>query len=281
MPISGYTGLYVDIFCPGSRYLPSGMSITGRRTLSLWWLPYSIWAGLVFLLVLVLGAMGYLFLSLLSPAKGRERRLLYINQIIAVIWAGLCGMRLRLEKHPEIDSRQSYVFTPNHSSTLDVMIGSFAFRYGMRFLVKEELRRVPLLGFMFSRIGIFVQRDRAESRRQTRETLRRWAAQGVSFCLFPEGTRNRSDEPLGRFYDGAFDAAVSAQIPIAPMVFLGVRSLMPMGSRLLRPGTMTAVYLKPISTFGLTLDDVPRLREEVFDAMYRVIVERDPAFRQA
>lgn len=239
---------------------------------------YSLWAYSVFFAVLVLGAAGYALVSLFTSRKGRERRLLYVNNGVAIVWGALCGVRFSMEQQTALDPNGVYLFTPNHGSTLDMLIGSFAFRHGMRFLVKKELKSIPLLGFMFSRIAVFVDRSNPESRKSSREAIKMLAGQGVSFCVFPEGTRNRGMEPLGRFYDGAFDAALSAGIPVVPLVFIGTRTLMPMGSNMLRPGRMKAIYLAPIPTSELTAQDLPALRDRVYRAMHNAIIAFDPEF---
>ncbi len=238
--------------------------------------PYSCWVYTIFFVLAGLGALGYALLALLSPQAGRERRLLYINNGIAVIWAALCGMRLKMERPASLDPKGVYVFTPNHSSTLDMLIGSYAFRHGMRFLVKEELKSFPILGFMFSQIGVFVRREDPASRKASRETLRDWARKGISFCVFPEGTRNKNPEPLGPFRDGAFDAAISAGIPIAPIIFLGTRKLMPLDSWLVKPGTLESIYLDPVPTQGMSMEDLPALKEKVYLLMRRAMLEREP-----
>ncbi len=239
---------------------------------------YSVWAYSVFFAVLMAGAAGYGLIAFFTSKKGRERRLLRVNNSIALLWGLLCGVRFSMERPPDLDPKGVYVFTPNHSSTLDMLIGSYAFRHGMRFLVKKELQKMPFLGFMFSRIGIFVDRGNPESRKASREVLRAWAQRGVSFCVFPEGTRNRTAEPLGQFYDGAFDAAISAGIPVAPIVFLGTRELMPMHGWMLRPGRLKAIYLQPVSTKGLGPESVGELRDRVYRMMHNAIILAEPGF---
>jgi 1-acyl-sn-glycerol-3-phosphate acyltransferase len=239
---------------------------------------YSLWAYLVFFALLPPAALAYAVLAVLGPDRGREKRMLRVNRVVAWLWGACCGIRFEMEKHPALSNEGVYVFTPNHSSTLDMLTGSFALRHGMRFLVKKELRRIPFLGFMFGLMGIFVERSDPQSRKKSRETLRSWAARGVSFCVFPEGTRNRSTHPLGRFYDGAFDAAISAGIPVAPVVFIGGRRLMPMNSRLIRPGRLRAIFLEPVSTAGLGLDAIQALREQVYRRMHNALVRFDPDF---
>lgn len=239
---------------------------------------YSIWAYLIFFFVLFIGFWGYLLVAILVRHKV-ERRLLRINNFIAWLWAMLTGMRYELELHPEVQDDRAYIFTPNHTSSLDMMIASYALRYGMRFLAKEELRRVPLMGFMFGRISVFVNRGSKDSRQAALQAMKPILHQGMSLCIFPEGTRNRTSEPLSGFHDGAFRLAIATDVPIVPLVLLGARDLLPMDSWLMRPGKMRAVYLAPVSSSGMTEEDLPALRDKVFRLMYNKVVEEEPGFQ--
>lgn len=86
----------------------------------------------------------------------------------------------------------------------------------------------------------------------------------ISVVLFPEGTRNRTEAPLLDFKDGAFRLAIDAQLPVAVLTILNSGDFAPANKFMqLRPGTLKASWSKPIETKGMTLDDVPRLKEEV------------------
>jgi 1-acyl-sn-glycerol-3-phosphate acyltransferase len=140
-------------------------------------------------------------------------------------------------------------------------------------LVKTELRRVPLLGFMFGRMGVFVDRKDPESRMAARIRLRALAREGISLCVFPEGTRNTSGEPLGRFYDGAFATAIDAGIPVLPLVLYGGPALMPNGQYWMRPGRLWARFLPPEPTAGLGPEDVEALKARVRQRMLAAVLE--------
>jgi 1-acyl-sn-glycerol-3-phosphate acyltransferase len=244
------------------------------RTSPSWWqVPYSLWAYAWFLgMVLPLGALGYALLSL-SPARGRERRMLAVNNVLAGAWGLLCGIRYRVVDGDLQHRTRAFILVPTHTGTLDMMIASWAIRRGLRFLAKAELRRVPLLGFMFSRIAVFVRRDDADSRASARSALARLAERGVSLCIFPEGTRNRSAEPLGPFFDGAFATAIRSGLPLLPLVLYGGPRLMPPGQPWLRPGTLTARFLAPEPVEGLTEADTAALRDRVRARMLRAVLE--------
>lgn len=238
-----------------------------------WWqYPYTVWAMACFLLlVLPLGSLGYAFLSL-SPARGRERRMFYANNALAALWGILCGVRYRVLNGHFQHTVDAFVLTPTHTATPDMLVVSHALRRGTRFLVKRELRRVPLLGFMFARMGVFVDRKDAASRKQARASMRALAREGVSVCIFPEGTRNTSGAPLGPFYDGAFATAIDARIPILPLVLYGGPEMMPNGQWWMRPGTLTARFLAPEPTEGLRPEDVEGLKQRVRQRMLAAVL---------
>jgi len=95
--------------------------------------------------------------------------------------------------------------------------------------------------------------------------MRKSLDEGISVFLCPEGTRNKHEEPpLLDFRDGAFRLAVATQTPIAALTVLNTgRKLSPLRPIALAPGTLHAVWSEPIETKGMTLDDVPALKEKV------------------
>jgi 1-acyl-sn-glycerol-3-phosphate acyltransferase len=80
--------------------------------------------------------------------------------------------------------------------------------------------------------------------------------------IMPEGTRSSSSE-LQPFHDGAFRLAVETGCPILPIAVAGTRAAIAKGSWVFGRATAVARVLPPVETTGLTLKDVPDLRERV------------------
>jgi 1-acyl-sn-glycerol-3-phosphate acyltransferase len=80
--------------------------------------------------------------------------------------------------------------------------------------------------------------------------------------IMPEGTRSAGGELL-RFHDGAFRLAIETGAPILPIALAGTRQAISKGSWLVNRARAVAKVLPPVETAGLTLDDVPVLREKV------------------
>ena len=76
--------------------------------------------------------------------------------------------------------------------------------------------------------------------------------EGVSLAIAPEGTRSLTPR-LGRFKKGAFHIAMQAGVPIVPIVFLNVLDALPKDALVVRPSTVEAVVLPPVSTSKWTV----------------------------
>jgi 1-acyl-sn-glycerol-3-phosphate acyltransferase len=150
-----------------------------------------------------------------------------------------------------------YVVVANHESTADPFLLSFL-PWDMRWIAKEELFKLPLVGWMMKFGGDIPLRrgDRASVERMMAEA-RRALDGGISIMMFPEGTRSATGE-LGAFKDGAFQLAVDAGVPVLPLAVAGTRACRPKGSLWFGHARAIVEVLEPIDSKG---HDVASLRE--------------------
>ena len=160
------------------------------------------------------------------------------------------------------DPRRPYVAVANHESFADIFLLSHL-PWEMKWLSKEAIFKIPFMGWMMRMAGdIAVRRGDAGSRIQALEQCRDRLRKGVSVMIMPEGTRS-ADGALQPFRDGAFRLAVETGCPILPIAVAGTRNAIPKGSWVMNRARAVAKVLPPVETAGLTLDDVPALREKV------------------
>jgi 1-acyl-sn-glycerol-3-phosphate acyltransferase len=162
------------------------------------------------------------------------------------------------------DPRRPYVAVANHESFADIFLLSHL-PWEMKWLSKQEIFRIPVMGWMMRMAGdIAVRRGVRGSRRQAIDDIHDRLEKKVSVIVLPEGTRS-PDGRLLPFQNGAFRVAVERQLPVLPIAVAGTRRAMAKHSFQFRRARAVARVLEPVETTGLTMNDVPALREMIRD----------------
>jgi len=160
------------------------------------------------------------------------------------------------------------IVVANHQSYLDGIILTAVLPPQYTFLIKREMVRVPIAGFVLERLGSeFVDRANANQRHRSARRLLEAARNGHALAVFPEGTFDAA-HGLKAFHRGAFRAARGAGLPIVPVVIRGARQKLPAEVWLPRPGPLSVEFSAPIAQSQV--EDVDAL----VDATRAAILER-------
>jgi 1-acyl-sn-glycerol-3-phosphate acyltransferase len=164
-----------------------------------------------------------------------------------------------LERIPE----GPVVYASNHSSMFDIWALAATLPGSTRFVSKEEITRIPLLGGAMRAAG-HIGIDRAVKKRafEAYDKVGRIIRSGISAIVFPEGTRSRTGELLP-FKNAPFGLAIAAQVPLVPVYVHNTFQILPKGGFRLRPRPIRILVGEPIATTGMTAADRERLRERV------------------
>lgn len=187
------------------------------------------------------------------------------------VFSILTFIRYDISGRENIESGQSYIYTSNHTSFLDLPGLRIAIPTQFRPLAKKELLKIPVFGLIARVTTVVVDRTSNESRKKSIAKLREHIRDGLSLLIFAEGTQNRTDQPLQPFYDGAFRLAIETQTPIMPVVVLNAGKLMPPSSINLRPGRIKVVFGEPISVSENV--NIKVLKESTFEIMLKMLEE--------
>ena len=161
------------------------------------------------------------------------------------------------------DPRRPYVVVANHESFVDIPLISHL-PWEMKWLSKVELMRVPVMGWNMRLAGdVPVERGTRKSAiLAMRACAERLQQRRVSVMIFPEGTRSTTAEMLP-FKDGAFRLAIETGCPILPLAVSGAREALQKGSWRTGRSVAEVRVLDPVDVTGLTVADVPALRDRV------------------
>ena len=204
-------------------------------------------------------------------------------RMAAWLWApgllGGAGARLKVEGAEGVDWSRPVMLVANHASMIDICAMFRAVPVPLRFLLKKEMTRVPLVGRYARSTGmLFV--DRADRRAGIRmiHDATAMLREGRTLCIFPEGTRSR-DGRVAEFKGGAFQAAVAAGVPVVPVAIHGAGAVLPVaGLFRVRPGRIVVRFGAPIATAG---SDRNTLAEAAHREVLRMLEEIDAAAPQA
>ena len=232
-----------------------------------WWLyqPYKwlIVGPALVVSTLVLGGLAVALSRVLTPRR--------VGALCGVPWARinawLTPMAVEVVGRSHLDRGRSYVVVSNHQSLYDILLVYGWLGLDFRWVMKQELRKIPGLGASCERMGhIFVDRSSRLAAARTLDAARARVAEGASVLFFPEGTRS-VDGRLGEFKRGAFRMALDLGLPILPMTIIGTREILAPASRDLRPGRARLVIHPPIETAGWPPERLPALIERTRDAI--------------
>jgi 1-acyl-sn-glycerol-3-phosphate acyltransferase len=237
---------------------------------------WGIWGIIVFFACLVISFISY---GIIFTLTNKEKAPFIAHRLISRPWSKviffLYGIRLIVKNKDVLDINQTYVFIGNHRSQLDIPSYAIATNHTIRFLAKVELTKIPLLGFIIRRLYITVDRKDKVARARSMDNMMKSIKDGISVFICPEGTRNKTSDPLLPFHDGAFRLAIQAQVPLGILVLKNTDKLLsPVQPIELSPGKIYADWLQPIPTKGLTQDDLPALREKVIMLMTEELLRK-------
>ena len=168
----------------------------------------------------------------LTPGLRRRRR---VARRAARLFFWSIGTPIRLEG-PSLSGREPCVVVANHASYLDGIILTAALPASFTYVIKHEMARFPIAGFVLDRLGsAFVNREDLLDRKRIARRLVELARKGDALAFFPEGTFD-AEPGLKPFQLGAFSAAAHAKLPIVPLVIYGSRYKLPAGAGFPAPG---------------------------------------------
>lgn len=193
------------------------------------------------------------------------------------------GIRWELRRGEILREDRGAVVVSNHQSMFDIL-GLFNIWGVLKFcapVARKEVFYVWPFG-LAAWLGGIVFIDRLNGKtanRQLAETSDLIKKKKIKLWIFPEGTRNKKPETLLPFKRGAFRLAISCQAPIIPVVFSPYYFLNS-EKKIFGQGKIVITALDPISTEGLTENDIDSLMERTRDMMakqYELLKQEVPS----
>ena len=200
-----------------------------------------------------------LFLIIGIPVLGIEwligkisKKTMDYSSLRIVQWAfkviiRLAGIELTVIGEENVPD-EPVLFIGNHRSYFDIILG-YSIMPGLTgYISKDDLEKVPLLNIWMRRLYcLFLNRTDMKQGLKTILKAIEYIKQGVSICIFPEGTRNRGEEgSLLEFKEGSFKIAEKTGCPVIPMAISHTADVILNHMPKVTPCHVTIEYGEPI-----------------------------------
>ena len=208
-------------------------------------------------------------IALCLPYKKRFPILNLYNKAMMGWLCMACGIRIEVQGREHLPEK-ACVLLSNHQSEWETIFLQ-VLKPPVCTVLKRELLSIPLFGWSL-RLVRPIALDRANPTRSLKQVIKEGPeklAQGLSMLIFPEGTRlaPHSYKPFAK--SGAL-IACRAHCEVVPIAH-NAGHCWPSGSWIKRPGCITLVVGKPISTDGRDAGSVTQEAEAWINAMRKQI----------
>ena len=205
---------------------------------------------------------------MLSPFDKNGRK---VHFYAAVPWAKLilwsCGINVTAKGHKNIELQVPRIYMTNHQSYFDIFALLAHLPVDFKFVMKQELMRIPLFGFAMRKAGyIGIERDDPKKAILSMNKAAERIKGGASLVVFPEGTRGIGGE-LQPFKRGGFTLALKTGCDIVPVAICNSYKIVPKGSLKINRGGFELTIGKPISVQAYYKKDITQLMDRVRDTI--------------
>lgn len=231
---------------------------------------FAIWAMLIFIITMI---PVVLMMWLIGLMKEPKRTFVFrnISKAWMTVFFFMVGCRLRSKGKNNFAKGQNYILICNHNSLMDVPIATPFIPGANKTIAKIEMSKIPLFGLIYKRGSILVDRKDKNSRSNSFNQMKEVLDLGLHMCIYPEGTRNKTDKPLKEFHNGAFRLAVETQKPILPVLLFNTKKALPPGKTFFFwPTKFEIHYLPPVPVSSS--DNYEELKQELFTRMWNYYV---------
>ena len=204
------------------------------------------------------GAVGWGLLT-----GSRRRGVNVFTSAFPQLLLGVNGVKLNVLGEENLTRQRPAVFIFNHRNNIDPVIVGALVKENWTGVGKKELQKDPLVGTLGKLVDtVFIDRDNQESAVASLKEAADLAKKGLSVVIAPEGTR-LDTKSVGPFKKGPFRLAMSAGVPIVPIVIRNAEVISARDSSTLHPGTVDIVVYPPVSLDDWTLDNLTEHIAEV------------------
>jgi len=226
---------------------------------------WALWAIIMFVLSMLVFFVPFLLFCHYKKEPLKTYRFISFSRVWMGIFLVSIGCPLRVKGRENFIKGKNYVVLCNHNSFMDVPVSSPSIPGGNKTIAKVEISKVPLFGLLYKTGSVLVNRKSDSSRKDSYNKMKEVLSMGLHMCIYPEGTRNKSDDPLKSFHSGAFRLAKDTGKAIVPALIFNTRKVLPAEKIFYAmPHPLQIHFLPAVEVGESSAED---LREQVYSIM--------------
>lgn len=159
----------------------------------------------------------------------------------------LAGARVIVRGKENIPTDTAVLYVGNHRSYFDVVLTLNHFPGITGYVAKVEMLRYPLLNLWMKNIHCLFL-DRSDIKKGMKTILEgiEDVKNGISLCIFPEGTRNKIPDTFLPFHEGSFKIAEKGGVPVVPMTIVNSADVFEDHLPRMKKTTVIIEFQKPV-----------------------------------
>lgn len=233
---------------------------------------FTIWGGFVFILsmlifIVPIWATGYF------NEPTRTAWVIRLCRMWMSVFFPLSGIRVRISGREHFKKGENFIVVCNHNSLMDVPLSCPGIPGANKTIAKIEMSKIPLFGIIYKRGSVLLDRSSDTSRKQSYTDMKKVLELGMHMCIYPEGTRNKTDNPLKSFHDGAFRLSFDTGKSIIPCIIRGTRAMLPHDKKFyFWPGKASMQFLPAVSPSDF--QNPSELKEHIYALMWKELEQQ-------
>lgn len=199
------------------------------------------------------------FIGKSNPELKDRSSLAIVNWAFRVVLL-IAGTSVTVLGEENVPKDEAVLYVGNHRSYFDILLTYVRVPRPTGYMAKIEMLRYPsLCTWMRYLHCIFLDRTNIKAGMKSILNAIDKIKSGISICIFPEGTRNKTSEALLEFHDGSFKIAEKSGCPIVPISINNAGAIFEDHIPRIKKTHVVIEYGKPIYVKNLSKEERRRI----------------------
>lgn len=207
--------------------------------------------------------------------KARKASLAIVSWAFNVILF-LGGIKRIVIGEDNVPKDEAVLYVSNHRSIFDIVVTYPRVPRRTGYIAKQESMKLPVISFWMVYLDcLFLDRSDIRKGLEMVLTAIDKVKNGISIFIYPEGTRNKTDKPLGEFHKGSFKIAQKSGCPIVPVVVNHTRDCFENHMPWIKKTTVVIEYCEPIRIKELEKEDQKNIDQYVKNIIEQTYIKNE------